>query len=275
MDTQAALCRLGLCSILIIAAPCATGAAGPDDLRSEAARLLENARRLKAEGRLEESEKLAQEAKQLRAEAAAIAEAQDQPRRDLERLRAQLKELEANNRPEAAAEVREQIARVERAIERGGPRPGRQETRERQENLRREIEELHRLGRPDEAARLERRLAESEPSPADAERLGRSPGFAGDPAARWRHLREAIGHLHAAGWHEQAERLEREAERRRTELEPRPVAPRRALSPAEPIAQAPADLKADLAELRRSIAELRQALRDTREQFGRQARGQR
>jgi hypothetical protein len=140
------------------------------------------------------------------------------PGPELERLRRHLREAEEAGREEEADEIRGRIAVIERerlAREEGRPAPV---APERLERLQRKIDELHQAGRHDEAQRLERQSDRARGGLADR-RDGEPGGAVEAELQRRQHVREAIEHLHAAGMHDIAERLERQADRMRRELE--------------------------------------------------------
>jgi hypothetical protein len=243
--------------------------AGPDELKAEAAKLMERARDLKAEGRVEESQEHARKAKQLEAEARALAEPQDEPpippedrlREKLQGLLTELKELDEDGREQEADRVRQRIGELKalltEAKARGESAAGPQERRAR---LRREITDLRRQDLFETPENLERKLRASEDIRLDFRNDELQKG-----KERLSHLRQAIDHLHAAGMHEPAERLEQEATRMKWELANRFEGDRNA-GPlgGQPPPRALEELKAQVSELRESLRETQRGLEETR-----------
>jgi hypothetical protein len=240
------------------------GPGGGDDrivaAREEAGRLEEKARRLKQEGHQEEAKRLMGEVEEIRAKVRDF-QAQRGPgapeaeRRDIERAleqaRAQRRELSEAGKEDQAREVEQRIDKLERRREELAPMPGPSRPRPGP----REAREARgaREGRPP-----------MEPRPPEAER-------------RNEHLRIAAEHLHAAGLHDVAERIARQAAQ-----EPREFVPRRAGNPApEPrrsgerrMAREPMirpegeiqDLRNALSELQQSLERVERALREGRDE---------
>src|SRR5262245_53447824 len=95
-----------------------------DDHNGEAKELLPQARRVKAESQDEESEKFVRETKQRKANAQKSTETRtERPaelatrEKELDQLRARLKELEAMDRGDDPAEVKREMQKLEQAIE--------------------------------------------------------------------------------------------------------------------------------------------------------------
>ena len=146
-------------ALLSAALTLTVNAAGPDDLRAEAEKLVERAKQAKSEGRGDEAVQIMGRVKQIQ------------------------------------GELREQLAAS------GGAKPG-----DGQEKVRRQIEELHRAGKHEEAQQLEKKCVECNgPNAEGPERL--------------RHVMQAIEHLRAAGFNEQAEGLVQVANKMRKEAE--------------------------------------------------------
>ena len=82
-----------------------------------------------------------------------------------------------------------------------------------------------------------------------------------DPSLR--HLNVAIDNLHAAGLHEMAEQLSREAERMRESFREAPPQPRSPRGPRPPEVEL-ARLRQELQELRRAVEEMRRQLEELR-----------
>jgi hypothetical protein len=193
-------------------------------LREKAQELERKSRDLKADGRHEEALRLAREVEEIRTQA-----------RRMER------EGRAGERPELKAheelqqKLEHSLAKLEE-LRSAGKEP---EAREVQQRVRRLEGELAQLARRPEGPR------EFPPPPerTDVER-------------RLQHLREAVGNLHAAGLHEAAERVAREAEFMRQ--------PRHGGPPFEPPPFAPP--RVGIERLRAEVQELRQAVSRLQEQ---------
>lgn len=143
----------------------------------------------------------------------------------------------------SSGEIRREVVREQHRFEQtGGPerrmegqRP--QAAERRLEQLRQRIEHLHREGRHEEAERIKNRLQQwvdhpirdyrperERPEPR-RENRNRPEGHANRPsdrpsAERPHHVKQAIEHLHAAGWHELAERLAIELQNRMHNQDP-------------------------------------------------------
>ena len=195
------------------------------------------------------------------------------PGPELERLRQQLREAEESGREKQAAEIRERIATLERQqVARGERRPT-SVAPERLERLERKIDELRQAGRHDEAQQLERQLDRARGTQSDRP-PGEPGGAAEGESQRRQHLREAIGHLHAAGMHVVADRLERQADRMRQDFEvpPEGRAPEPPMRGMERLPQADlAELQANLQELREQMRAMQRALEEIRQQPGKRA----
>lgn len=297
----------------------------PERLREEAANLERKARDLKADGRAEESMRAMRQAEELARRADEMGkkggpgpgevEAKRQAlKRELEGLRAKLKELVADGKQDAAAEVKGQIQRVEMALKQAAG-PGEAEAKRQAlkgdlERLRARLKEAEADGKEQEAAEIRgkiERLENALKQPPKPE--GRPQGDAGPPArrrvlireavrvqpgmearreraerpqmegraprprpegppaevegpeARARHLEVAIEHLHAAGLHDAAERLARQAEnlRRAPRGEPRPERPA-----AEALMGELNELRGQVNELREQLGEMRRFLEEAR-----------
>ncbi len=271
-----------------------------DKLRAEARELKAKAQELKEKGALDEAEKavreskeLWQKAEQIEQERAQLKQHSEEPaqaiRREMEHLRAQLEDLRAADKDEEAAKLKEHIVALEREAERGLPKQDQDKIKERLRNIKAEIAELHQTGRHEEADRLERkarammekaagRQPEFHPGPPDGPR---APGERGEPERRLHHLQAAIDNLHAAGMHEPAERLAREAGKIRQPLQrpdrpfpPQGPGPRQESGPPgelrmergpvppgpEPLLRRIHELEGELKELHHAVQELRKHL---------------
>jgi hypothetical protein len=144
--------------------------------------------------------------------------------------------------------------------------PDRARVQARLEELKAAIHRAAEAGKPDEAERLEREAHELmrmlEQRPGD-----RPPGApeGAERERRLQHLRVAIDNLHAAGLHEPAEALARQAEAlvRGGEMprEPRPEGGPRPEGPAPHLERAVQDLNRQMDEMRRQMEEIRQVLK--------------
>jgi hypothetical protein len=188
--------------------------------------------------------------------------AQDLQREIIE-LREQGRNEQASRLESEVRRLREQAEGFER--ERRGFDPDRplplEPGPERQELIRK-IRELRLAGRHEEAAELRQALARRQLEgmpPTGQPDLQRRPGTPlprEEMERRWRHAEVAIEHLHAAGMHEAAERLQREVGRQRGAGE----APREPGPATARIAEELGRVRAELDELRANLRELRQHL---------------
>jgi hypothetical protein len=236
----------------------AFSAAQAENLKAEVQELMEKARDLKAEGRNEESERVARQAKVLERNARPFGESR-QPRQAPERrrasanrLRARLAELESAGRQEEAQSLRERLEMIEREADREAER-ARSDEEWRQEQLERTVEP--KMAPP-------RFREERAPFPAREELPVENR------RQRLHHVEQAIEHLHAAGLHEPADQIAREAARWRNEFERMPEFHGPPVPPeARNIIRR---LEGEMDELRRELRDLRQALDDMRALFDRQ-----
>ncbi len=251
------------------------------ELHARAQQLMEKAHALKAEGAMEKSQQLANEANNLKEKAIRLAKGSAErgnPRSGLDKeravkidqLRAKLQDLLAAGRKDDAARVKQEIAELSRMPGRGPTADERAELGKQIEKMKAEVRELAKLGRRDEAERLEEKVralisklngAEPKPQP-DKARLQRpepprdrpgQPEGPGDIERRWQHVKIAIENLHAAGWHEPAERLAQDAEKLQRQLRER-----RDSDPRRPEGDAVAALRKQVEELGRALRELNQ-----------------
>ncbi len=206
----------------------ATALAGdpdPQDLRAQAERLQREAQELKAQGKGEAANDTMRQAKELMAQAKKLQDREitDRPERqrarelraELEKARDELKELQAAGKEDEALRARRHVRELQAELERVG-RP-----------------EPDRVGPP-----RERNGGDIPPGPPDMQRL--------------RHLQVAIDNLHAAGMHDLAEHLARQAEALRAS-QPRPGAlGAPGLQPGGEVQR----LQAEIQELRQNIREL-------------------
>jgi len=154
-----------LASSLVLAFTPAS-AAGPDEVRAEAEKLMERARQAKSEGRADEAEELVRKAKQLQVE---FREREGGEKRrpeieKMERAKREMDELRKAGRADEAANMERRMAerRFAEQKERGaGKREGGDE---RVRHVRQAIEHVRAAGLPDVAEHLEqiaRKLADS------------------------------------------------------------------------------------------------------------------
>lgn len=197
----------------------------------------------------------------------------------LERLRAQVKELEAANKPYEAARVKQRIAELERQ---GRPQPPRREVAELEERARlmeEKIKDLRAAGDTAKAEQVERERdalreriqAARQPGelrdPGPPGREGARPEPMVDPEQRAQHLRVAIEHLRAAGMPEEAMRLERMARQMQMGApdgfpgQPGPFGEGRGRLQGPPNQERMERIEAELRELRQIVRELQRQLR--------------
>ncbi|MBI4324402.1 MAG: hypothetical protein HY674_03990 [Chloroflexi bacterium] len=268
-----------------------------DKLRAEARELKAKAQELKEKGASGEAEKVDRESKNLWQKAEQLEQERthlkphDQEHakaihREMEHLRAKLEDLRVAGKEEEAANVKEHLVALEREAERALPKPDRDNIKDRLRKIKGEIAELHQAGRHEEAERLERKARdlmdkaggpqpEFRPGPAEGPR---PPGEPDEPERRLQHLQAAIGNLHAAGMHEPAEQLAREAEKMRQHLQrpdrpfpPQGPRPRQEFGhPGEPrmdrgpVPPGPEPLLRRIHELEGGLQELRHAMQELR-----------
>jgi hypothetical protein len=243
MNPRQFLFTVLISSGLLASSSSALRAAGQDDLAAEAHKLMQRARELKEEGRLDESERVAQKAKQLAQQAREVREDQRES-----------PALPGDRRP-ADQEDRDKEVRDTRLRRPAPERQGR-------EQIGRRIEDLRRQALRRRSAALERQVRRLESAPAPGSPLRDMPQAQErlEHLEHLEHLQQAIRHLHAAGLHEPAERLERAAgQMRRT-----PEASRQDLRPLAP-ARALEELRDQVADLRARVNDLQRALDQTRE----------
>lgn len=246
----------------VLTGPWLATAQSDQETAAAAERLLQRARDLRAEGRLDESAELTRKAKQLQdqgplqdEERPALPRRPDAlpdelSRRDGE-VRAQPRDLESFWRPELRRPVQEPERRD--AIRRGPAEP------ERREALRRAPEAGP---RPE----LDRESLDSLQPPAGAPAR---PGAELRPVElreRLQHLQQAIRHLQAAGSHDVARRVEQQAGQLRRQLQ----SPRAERPGGMPMAQpavpgALLGLREEVAALRNRVRELERAVEETRQ----------
>jgi hypothetical protein len=196
-------------------------------------------------------EQLQKEAQEIRQKLESLKPDQDAEARELkgalERIEHQLRELQPPHEPRPAM-------------------PDRARVQARLEELKAAIHRAAEAGRGDEAERLEReahelmRMLEQRPGE-------RPPGApeGGERERRLHHLRAAIENLHAAGLHEPAEALARQAEAlmRGGDMprEPRPEGGPRPEGPPPHLERAVDELRQQMEEMRRQMDEIRHALK--------------
>lgn len=193
---------------------------GPDALRQEARQLEEKSRDLKQAGQHDEARRTWQKVEALRAE----------------------------------ADQREAGARGQDRRE----QPDRDAMAQKLRDLRRQLDDLREAGRDAEAAETKERIAMLERRMARPDRVegrprDRAPGNP-ELERRMEHLRIAIENLHAAGLHELADRIAREAKSRQR---PTPARP-----PGE--VRGPGVARGEVEQLREEMQELRMGLQQLR-----------
>ena len=144
----------------------------------------------------------------------------------LERIKKEIAEHQAAGRHEPAEALKREAEKLMQGAHRGQPQRQLQELKER-------IHQLREEGRGDEAARLEapaRELAERlQRAQGERGRLGAGQGPGPEDAQRrMQHLRQAIDNLHAAGLHDQAEQVARQAQQLEREAQSRHPGPEQA-----------------------------------------------
>lgn len=212
-------------------------AAGPEDLKADAEKLMERARDLKVEGRMEESEQTAAKAKQLFQ--------QSREKAEMDRNQERESGMASAGRPEGPREGRRPGWSAREQGIRDADVQRREQRRGRGDRIEPQFEPRRELGEPQPGERpLDRREAE--------ERLD--------------HLRQAIGHLHAAGLHATAERLDRAAEQMQRRVEMARESRQRMGPPAPGASERQLEaMRAQLSELRDRMADLQRGLEKTRE----------
>ncbi len=220
-------------------------------------------------------------------------EAQERRREELMRHREGLRERAADiergmsqlrdDEDEAAREMHEQLRRVIEEIReverrlRGDDRPredrdrGRGEEKERGQiakridELRHQIHGLVEAGRHEAAERLENHVRELIER-VEGRRDERRPEPRDDVQRRIEHLKIAIDNLHAAGLHDQAERLVQEIERLHHEHGEGDRPERRGDHPPDESGRAVAELREEVQRLREEMDEMRGLLHELLEQ---------
>lgn len=241
---------------------------------AEVRELMERSRELKAAGKLEESGRLAAEARELRARLGAQAEQKrDRPPEggrspgvadQQAQAKAKAGELEARER----RVEKEQINREMRNLERKRSetrRPGDAQVRverDRAQHVREEEVRRDEANRPGPRERMIQREGDRHPVVGPR---GGGVRPEGPTSERAMHVRQAIEHLHAAGLHDRAEQLEREFGRgrglggpNRPERMERPMMER----PMGPFARE--NPQAAIGELRANVRQLREEMEETR-----------
>jgi len=216
-------------------------------------------------------------------------------RENLERIGAELREVNAGlaslRRPEGERGPRPGAGR-----EPEGPRPIPPEMRERLqrrlEQLKEKVAELERAGNREQAERLQQEIREIKQGLAGQPGMHAvgPPGPREEIERRMQHVRVAVENLHAAGLHDQAERVAREAEqailrgarreggeqpRGEPGMAPKPdQRPPHLPGPPQPFAgpegvpPAIRELAAQVQDLRRQVQELREELQRSRGEGG-------
>ena len=194
----------------------------------------------------------------------------EQLREQMRNLEHKAKELQAAGKEDQAnavrhemQELREKFAHMakERHGEQAGGDDRRADLAKKLEHARAELKEAREGGNKERAEDLQRGIRKLEEESARLnQRSGREhgPEQPVSPEQRLQHMREAIGHLHAAGLHEIAENLAREAEHMQQQMHMQ--------------AQGGG---AEVARLQAEIQELHQAVRKLNARLDEQRRDQR
>ena len=179
-----------------------------------------------------------------------------------ERLQREARELKAQGKDEAAGDTMRQAEKLRAQAGKLQDRPDRQRAREvrsQLEKARTELKEAQAAANEEEALKARRRVQDLEMQLEGLERSRRPPrDFPGrdmppdrPEVQRMRHLQVAIDNLHAAGMHDVADQLARQAEGLRQQLRPRELG-RPGFQPGQDMER----LRAELQELRQNVREL-------------------
>jgi chromosome segregation ATPase len=200
---------------ICIATP-ARGEPGAEQLKEEIGKLERRAHELKESGKPEEARAVWREAEELRAKLAG-------PEKD------------RGDSPQAVEKRRDAL-------------------RHALEEARAEVRELREAGKEDRAAEMSKKVQhlEEELARLGPRKEGDRPPEPAEAKEKLQHLRQAIGHLHAAGLHEPAERLSREADG----LEQRLKAQAGDQKPAPAAGTEAGKLQDQLQELRQAVRKL-------------------
>jgi hypothetical protein len=204
---------------------------------------------------------------------------------EIEDLERQAQKLKGDGHHEEAQEIMRKVDRiraqndarnVKTRIEPGNQDSRRYALKSKLTESQRELKQLRKAGRKDEAVimeqhvdQLERELRRLQPQdnfqarPDQPQTDFRQPRMdlspSGDAERRFHHLAIAIESLHAAGMHDPAVRLTREADKLKREMEMR-----RSASPREPGGD---PYRGELNGLRQELRELRQSIQELRAQM--------
>ena len=264
----------------------------PEQVREQMRKLEQKAKELQAAGKEDQANAVRREMQELREKFARVAKERrgdqasgDDHRTDLqqklEHARAELKEAREGGNKERAEELQRGLHKLETELGRQNPNGERErgsvppeQVREQMCKLEQKAKELKAAGQDDQAHAVMREMQELREKAAhmtkrrdgDERRVQRQHRERGpvqypeqaSMEQRLQHLREAVGHLHAAGLHEPAERLAQEAEHMQQQLRMQ--------------AQGGG---ADVARLQAELQELRQAVRKLNARLDAQHREQR
>lgn len=252
-----------------------------DRLRTEAKKLMEQAKERKAAGAHEEAGRLAEEAERLVREANQLVKQHGERERPdkaeyreraekRERVQAEIKRLEADGKLEEAERLKQRLGELDAPKQRDPRSAELAELKERHARLTDEIAALRKDGRHDEAARQEQEARHIRERLELADQ-GREPKRAFQPAVpeaeqahrKLEHLRAAAENLRAAGVHDAAESIAQQARQIERELHARAVQPREGHAEAPPFAR---ELHEQIGALRHEVGELRRQLEELRRQ---------
>ena len=196
----------------------------------------------------------------------------EQLREQMHQLEQKAKELQAAGQEEQAKAVRHEMQELReqfmrRTKERHAGQPGgddrRVDLQQKLEHARAELKEARAAGQAERVADLQRGIHQLEEENArldqrpDREHGPVQPAEQIPPEQRLQHIREAIGHLHAAGLHELADNLAHEAEKMQQQLRNQQQG------------------GAEVARLQAELQELRQAVRQLNARLDAQSHDQR
>jgi hypothetical protein len=262
----------------------------PEQMREQMRNLEQKAKELQAAGQEDQANAVRHEMQELREKFARIAKERhgDQAVGDdrhadlakkLEHARAELKEAREGGNKERAEELQRGIHKLETELaprqqrsvhERGAVPP--EQLREQMRKLEQKAKELKEAGKEDQAQAVVREMQElrekaahmtrqrdGDERRAQLQHREREPQPHPEQASmeqRLQHLREAVGHLHAAGLHEPAERLAQEAEHMQQQMRMQ----------AQGGGTEVARLQAEIQDLRQAVRRLNERLEQKHEQ---------
>jgi len=236
-------CASGVAAVLMTGGaavsilPASAAQPEPAQLREKAQDLERKAQALKADGQPDKAMQLMQEVRELRGQAERMEPGQfpkgpiDQRRQELKRKlsnsMAELNELRAAGKEAEAAEAKQRVVKLQEELARLNPQPTGDKPKPREGLAPRKDAPGSPKAPPEEMAALEQRL---------------------------RHLQVAVDNLHAAGMHEPADQLAKQAEMMRQRLRAAPSPGMRDRGQPEGNNER---LRAEIEELRQAIRELR------------------